>query len=150
VTPELEAAGLVVRREDADEDLIADVDQELQPGDVAGLDPSDTFAVPGTTVSLYVVPQDDDEPAETTESPEPTSAAPTTSVAPTPTTASSSTAVSSSASSASSSAPSVESGLPAEPEPENPQETGGTGDTGGAPPPEDGTDPGAAAPGATE
>jgi hypothetical protein len=150
VAPELEAAGLVVRREDADDDLIADVDQELQPGDVAGLDPSDTFAVPGTTVSLYVVPQDDDEPAETTESPEPTSAAPTTSVAPTPTTASSSTAVSSSASSASSSAPSVESGLPAEPEPENPQETGGTGDTGGAPPPEDGTDPGAAAPGATE
>jgi len=150
VAGELEAAGLVVRREEADEDLIADVDEELQPGDVAGLDPSDTFAVPGTSVTLYVVPQGDDEPVETTQSPEPTSAAPSTSVAPTPTTTSSNTVVSSSATSSPSSSPPVESGLPAEPEPGDPEEPGDTGDTGGDPPAEGDTDPGAAAPGATE
>jgi hypothetical protein len=80
VKTELEGAGLVVRREDADGDLIDSVDQKLAVGDVAGLEPSGSFADPGTTVTLFVVPQGgDDTPAETQQSTENTSQAPTTS-----------------------------------------------------------------------
>jgi len=88
VETELEDAGLEVRREDADDDLIGSVDQELEAGDVAGLEPQNTFAEPGTEVTLFVVPQgSNDQPEETEETAEPSSEAPTSSAAPTPTTA---------------------------------------------------------------
>jgi hypothetical protein len=84
VETQLEEAGLVVRREAAGDDLIQSVDEQLEPGDVAGLEPSGTFAPPGTSVTLYVVPRDA-RPEATQESSETTSAAPTTSTGPTQT-----------------------------------------------------------------
>jgi serine/threonine-protein kinase len=72
VTARLEAAGLVVLEpEPADDDLLKELDKELDPGDVAGLEPSGGFALPGTEVTLFVAidgytPEDDTAP-ETTE-----------------------------------------------------------------------------------
>ena len=74
VQTELEAAGLVVRQEEADDDVLASSGQALDAGDVAGLDPSSGFAQPGTQVVLFVAsdaftPEDDEEePTATTES----------------------------------------------------------------------------------
>jgi serine/threonine-protein kinase len=128
VEAELEGAGLLVRRQAADAELIDGVDEDLAAGDIAGLDPTDVFAPPGTAVTLFVVPEaEDDEPAETSESAEPTSAAPsttaapTTSIAPDPTTAASSNP----ATSASGSAPATLSGQPEPSEPAAPTTTAG-------------------------
>jgi hypothetical protein len=84
VQAQLEGAGLVVRRAAADNGLIQSVDEDLQAGDVAGLDPSGSFADPGSTVTLFVVPQRDRRPAQTQQSTEVTSQAPTTSARSTP------------------------------------------------------------------
>jgi eukaryotic-like serine/threonine-protein kinase len=97
VTTELEQAGLVVRREEADRDLIDSVQVDLAPGDVAGLEPSGSFALPGTSVTLYVVPRGGGAPTETTEeSTAATSAEPTTSAVPAPTSTNGSSAAGSS------------------------------------------------------
>ena len=84
VQAQLEGAGLVVRRAAADNGLIQSVDEDLQAGDVAGLDPSGSFADPGSTVTLFVVPQRDRPTAQTQQSTEVTSQAPTTSARSTP------------------------------------------------------------------
>jgi hypothetical protein len=117
VKTQLENAGLVVRREEADDDLIASVDEKLEAGDVAGLEPSGTFAPPGTPVTLYVVPRGK-EPEATRESAETTSAGPTTSAAPTQTSAPSESTPASSHTASSSAAES--STLPGTPEPPPP------------------------------
>jgi serine/threonine-protein kinase len=79
VQAELQAAGLVVRQEDADDDVLASAGQSLDAGDVAGLDPSSGFAAPGTEVVLLVAKDafsPEDQAEETTEAP-PTTEAPT-------------------------------------------------------------------------
>jgi hypothetical protein len=92
VQDQLEAAGLVVRQEEADEGTLASAGQPLDAGDVAGLDPSSGFARPGSQVVLFVAdeaytPEDegggDEDVTPTPEAPTPTqatqtSAAPTT------------------------------------------------------------------------
>jgi serine/threonine-protein kinase len=91
VQPQLEAAGLVVTRQEADGDVLASAGQALDAGDVAGLKPSAVFAQPATPVVLFVArkayaPDEghSEEPAPTSETP--TSEAPVpTSVAPSPT-----------------------------------------------------------------
>jgi serine/threonine-protein kinase len=50
----LRAAGVVVQRKEADADVLASAGQELDAGDVAGIDPSSGFAAPGDEVTLYV------------------------------------------------------------------------------------------------
>jgi serine/threonine-protein kinase len=92
VAAELEAVGLDVSRDAAPQDVLASAGQALQKGDVAGLDPSGTFAAPGTKVLLYVAqeayPADDGgqatESTGETEQSQPPAA--TTSALPTPTT----------------------------------------------------------------
>ena len=101
VQTELEAAGLVVRREEADDDVLESAGQALDAGDVAGLDPSSGFAEPGSEVVLFVAsdaftPDDDEEPTATTEAPTTTTAAPTTTSAPTTTTSTPTTTTASS------------------------------------------------------
>jgi serine/threonine-protein kinase len=94
VEAELETAGLVVSRREADDDLLESLDMTLEPGDVARLEPSGSFAEPETPVTLFVAdegytPEEEaeetTEPTETTESEVPTSSAPTTTSAPTST-----------------------------------------------------------------
>jgi serine/threonine-protein kinase len=82
VQRELEAAGLVVRQEQAGDDVLASANQALDAGDVAGLDPSSGFAAAGSGVVLFVAEdayspadQQEEEPTRTTE---PTTAAETT------------------------------------------------------------------------
>jgi eukaryotic-like serine/threonine-protein kinase len=93
VQTELEAAGLVVRQEEAGEEALASSGQALDAGDVAALDPSSGFAGPGTEVVLFVAGDafdpdaGDDEPTATTES--------TTEARPTETTTSTTTTTSS-------------------------------------------------------
>jgi eukaryotic-like serine/threonine-protein kinase len=100
VQTELEAAGLVVRREEAGEDALASSGQSLDAGDVAALDPSSGFAAAGTEVVLFVASDafdpdgGDDEPTATTES--------TTQARPTETTTADTTTPSAPATSASS------------------------------------------------
>jgi eukaryotic-like serine/threonine-protein kinase len=133
VTTELEQAGLVVRREEADRDLIDSVQVDLAPGDVAGLEPSGSFAPPGTSVTLYVVPRGGGAPTETTEeSTAATSAEPTTSAVPAPTSTNGSSAAGSSIVTNSSSGPAT---LPGEPGPTPTSES---------PPPSEPVVPGAA------
>jgi serine/threonine-protein kinase len=111
----LEAAGLVVRQEEADDDALASAGQALDAGDVAALDPSDGFAGPGSEVVLYVAadaytPDDgggSDSATPTTEATTSSTATETT----TPTTTAGETSSSSPSASASVS-------LPGEPEPE--------------------------------
>jgi serine/threonine-protein kinase len=91
VQAELEAAGLVVRREEAGGDVLADAGQALDAGDVAGLDPSGVQAQPGSEVLLLVAadaftPDDGDEPTSTPETTSTTTSDPTTSSAATTTT----------------------------------------------------------------
>jgi serine/threonine-protein kinase len=113
VTTELEKAGLVVRREEADRDLIDSVQADLAPGDVAGLEPSGSFAPAGTSVTLYVVPRGGGAATETTEeSTAATSAEPTSSAVPAPTSANGSSAAGSSIVTNSSSAAGTLSGEP--------------------------------------
>jgi hypothetical protein len=91
VQTELEGAGLVVRKEQADAATLASAGQALDAGDVAGLDPSGVFAQPGTQVVLSVARSaydpaqkaSSDVPSPTTQArtssaPATTSAAPTT------------------------------------------------------------------------
>jgi serine/threonine-protein kinase len=54
VEAELKAAGLQVTRQNADESVLRDVNEPLDAGDVAGLEPSGIFAAPGTRVVLFV------------------------------------------------------------------------------------------------
>jgi serine/threonine-protein kinase len=102
VQAELQAGGLVVRREEADEDALASSGQALDAGDVAALDPSSGFAAAGTEVVLFVAADafdpggGDDEPTATTEST--TEARPTETTTTAATTTSSSTSTSTSAS----------------------------------------------------
>ncbi|RBY93622.1 serine/threonine protein kinase [Blastococcus sp. TF02-8] len=94
VTAELEAAGLEVQRETADEDLLEDVTQPLDAGDVAGIDPSGVAVPAGATVTLFVTDEawDPDADEEPTEAPETTTRPPApTTTTPPPTTTSSST-----------------------------------------------------------
>ncbi|HVD28467.1 MAG TPA: protein kinase, partial [Mycobacteriales bacterium] len=90
VQAELEAAGLVVRREEADDDTLAAAGQALDAGDVAGLDPSSGFAAPGTEVVLFVATDaftpDDGETSEAPTSAATTSSQPTQTSTSTPTT----------------------------------------------------------------
>jgi eukaryotic-like serine/threonine-protein kinase len=86
----LRAAGLTVTRATADDDVLAAVEEDLEAGDVAGLDPENVQAVPGDTVTLYVTEEayspEDDEPApEISEAPveEPTEPAETPTETPT-------------------------------------------------------------------
>jgi eukaryotic-like serine/threonine-protein kinase len=133
VTTELEKAGLVVRREEADRDLIDSVQVDLATGDVAGLEPSGSFAPPGTSVTLYVVPRGGGAATETTEeSTAATSAEPTTSAVPAPTSTNGSSAAGSSIVTNSSSGPAT---LPGEPGPTPTSES---------PPPSEPVVPGAA------
>ncbi|MCW2532330.1 MAG: pknA [Blastococcus sp.] len=50
----LQAAGLLVRRQEANSAQLAGAGQALAAGDVAALDPSDGFAAPGSEVVLFV------------------------------------------------------------------------------------------------
>jgi len=81
VQAELEAAGLVVRQEEADDDQLAGAGQPLDAGDVADLDPSSGFAAAGTEVVLFVAkdafPPDDGETSEAPTSAGTTSSEPT-------------------------------------------------------------------------
>jgi serine/threonine-protein kinase len=87
VQAELQAAGLVVRQEEADEDALASSGQALDAGDVAALDPSSGFAARGTEVVLFVAADafdpdggggDQETTPSTTAAPTTTQAAPTT------------------------------------------------------------------------
>ncbi|HEY0127414.1 MAG TPA: protein kinase [Blastococcus sp.] len=139
VRAELEAAGLVVGQETADEDQLASSGQELAAGDVAALDPSGGTVPANSAVTLFVAeeaysPEEDEEPAP----------APTSSAAPTTPPRTTATTTSSSSSSATTPTPTTSSSsspaqLPGEPEPE--PEPAPTVET---------VDPGAAAPSGTE
>jgi tRNA A-37 threonylcarbamoyl transferase component Bud32 len=90
VQAELMAAGLEVTREPASGDVLASAGQDLAAGDVAGLDPSGTFAAAGDAVTLFVAQAaytagGDAEPTDTGNA-EPTQAPATTTAPPTPTT----------------------------------------------------------------
>jgi serine/threonine-protein kinase len=108
VQARLEAAGLVVRQQQADGDALASSGQALDAGDVAALDPSGVFAQPATQVVLFVArsaydPADEggsDQPTQTSEAPTSSKAPAPTSEAPSP-----SASVSVTPSSASSSPP---------------------------------------------
>jgi hypothetical protein len=119
VQAQLEGAGLVVRQQQADEDMLASSGRALDAGDVAGLDPSGVFAQPATQVVLFVArsaydpanQRSSDKPTPTSEAPTSTKAAP--SSAPSTTAApSTSEAPSSSASSAPASASAESSATP--------------------------------------
>jgi hypothetical protein len=123
VQAELEAAGLVVRREEASDEVLADAGQALDAGDVAGLDPSGVMAQPGTEVLLFVAADaftpDDDEPTPTPETTSTTTADPTTSSADTTTTSTATTtATSSTTALPGTQEPTTE--APVEPQPEDP------------------------------
>ena len=88
----LREAGLVPRRMSAGASLLAGVDQVLDPGDVAGIDPTGQ-AVPGTEVTVYVAEEgwdpeadeaEDEEPVEEPEDEEPEDEEPVETAAPTP------------------------------------------------------------------
>jgi hypothetical protein len=88
VETELETAGLVVRREAADDDALASAGQALDAGDVAALKPSGEFADPGSQVVLFVAreaysPDDGGDDAPTT-TPEATTPSKTTAATTTP------------------------------------------------------------------
>jgi serine/threonine-protein kinase len=89
VQRQLEDAGLLVRQEEADRDLLEKLDRRLDPDDVAGLQPSGVQAPPGTEVVLFVAPDgftpEESPPAATTEAPTTTPAPTTTTPAPTTT-----------------------------------------------------------------
>jgi serine/threonine-protein kinase len=89
VTAELRAAGLVISPpQEADEEMLEAAGTDLQAGDVAALDPSGSFAQPGTEVTLFYAaeayppedeaPQTSETPDPTTQSPDPTTTVPTT------------------------------------------------------------------------
>jgi tRNA A-37 threonylcarbamoyl transferase component Bud32 len=84
VRARLEAAGLkVLPSKEASADLLRQLNRPLDPGDVAGLDPSGRFAPAGTEVTLYVASKGytppDDSATQTTSAPATTSTpAPTT------------------------------------------------------------------------
>jgi eukaryotic-like serine/threonine-protein kinase len=141
VEAQLTAAGLTVTQVPADDDVLADVAENLEAGDVAGLEPANEQAAPGDAVTLYVAeeaysPEQDEEEAPapvTSEAPaeEPTQApAPTPTTPTTPTTATTATT---------SSSPPPAPGQPGGPGPEDPPPPcevdceevpdGGTGDT---------------------
>ncbi|CAA9227423.1 MAG: Serine/threonine-protein kinase PknA, partial [uncultured Blastococcus sp.] len=87
VEAELTAAGLTVTQVPADDDVLADVEENLAAGDVAGLDPEGVQAAPGDTVTLYVAeeaysPEGDEVPAPATS--EAPTAEPTREPTPTP------------------------------------------------------------------
>jgi eukaryotic-like serine/threonine-protein kinase len=136
----LQKAGLVVTRNGASDDVLAQSGQTLQAGDVAGLDPSGIFAAPGTAVTLFVAQRDyapedagssDQSDASTSAPPATTSARSTpTSKAPETSTATTSTATSTTATTT------TAAGDPALPPPVDPPPDGG-----------DPNDPGAAGPG---
>ena len=89
VETELETAGLVVRREVADDDALASAEQALDAGDVAGLEPSGSFAEPGSEVVLFVAreaysPDDDGDEDTPTPTTEPTTPSKTTAATTTP------------------------------------------------------------------
>ncbi|SDO04905.1 protein kinase [Geodermatophilus sp. DSM 45219] len=73
VEAELEAAGLEVEVEDADEADVAALGIELSEDDVVTTDPSEVSVAPGTTVTLFVAPDDfvpdtgEEAPAEETQ-----------------------------------------------------------------------------------
>jgi hypothetical protein len=83
VQNQLKLAGLVVTQDDASEDQLASAEQDLAAGDVAALDPSGIFAVPGTKVTLFVAREayppaaetDSGDANPTSEAPAPTTAA---------------------------------------------------------------------------
>ncbi|MBW8766494.1 MAG: serine/threonine protein kinase, partial [Geodermatophilales bacterium] len=87
VQRELEAAGLVVRQEEADGGLLRELGRALDPGDVAGLRPVGQQAAPGTEVILFVASDGytprTSAPATTSQAPETTTTPPTTTSAPT-------------------------------------------------------------------
>jgi serine/threonine-protein kinase len=92
VQQKLEAAGILVRREEADEDVLASAGRKLDAGDVAGLDPSSGFAAPGSEVTLFVA-TDPYAPEDSTGDTEPTTTQPTTPSQTTETTPAPTTAV---------------------------------------------------------
>ncbi|TFV85713.1 serine/threonine-protein kinase [Blastococcus sp. CT_GayMR16] len=85
----LEAAGVLVRQEEADDETLASSGQALDAGDVAALDPSEGLAAPGSEVVLFVAadaftPEDgggEESEAPTTAATTTTRAAPTTTAA---------------------------------------------------------------------
>ncbi|TFV45982.1 protein kinase [Blastococcus sp. TF02A_35] len=80
----LREAGLVPVQEAAGSSILEDVDQPLDAGDVAAIDPADRAAAPGEEVTLFVTEEAWDPEAEEDE--EPTQAPRTTTPAPAPTT----------------------------------------------------------------
>ncbi|WP_104526211.1 protein kinase domain-containing protein [Blastococcus atacamensis] len=82
----LRAAGLVPVQESADEDLLEDVTQPLDAGDVAGIDPAGRAAAAGEEVTLFVTDEAWDPEAEQEEEQEPTEPREQTTRAPAPTT----------------------------------------------------------------
>jgi hypothetical protein len=129
VQSQLEDAGLEVTRDAASDDVLASAGQALQVGDVAGLDPSGTFAAPGSTVTLYVAQQDytpadasekSEEPDASTSAP-----APSASARPTPTTSAPNTSAAETSESATATAttPTTAGGEPADPPAEDPPTT---------------------------
>jgi serine/threonine-protein kinase len=144
VQSQLEAAGLEVTRDAASDDVLASAGQSLEAGDVAGLDPSGTFAAAGTAVTLYVAQQDytpanasedSEEPDASTSAP-----APSTSARPTPTTSAPNTSAAETSGAATDTATTTTTagGEPADPPVEDPP-----------PPVEDPVDPGANGQGGT-
>jgi tRNA A-37 threonylcarbamoyl transferase component Bud32 len=91
VAQQLTAAGLEVTEQDAPRAMLDALGRSLNPGDVAGIDPSDVQAAPGTPVTLYVARhgytpssgQHSSAPATTSAPRTTASTAPTTSAPPT-------------------------------------------------------------------
>jgi eukaryotic-like serine/threonine-protein kinase len=148
VEADLRAAGLQVERQDATDAVLGGVDEELEAGDVAGLEPASGFVAADQTVTLYVATGDfapgggEETDEESDEQEEPTQA-PTTSAAPTTRPSATSTSAEETSEEVPTDTPtttSVAPGSPVEPTTETPPP-----DDGGDPPP-----PGAAGPGGTE